>query len=89
MGTTTPVVIVITVADSFCHCDSPPAFDGAQLLRAQLCNNAAEDLPTSAAAAKPGAKRPFMIIGRESYSAYVRLSPRAGAAAPPGCASPG
>ncbi len=57
----------------FAIADSQPAFDGAELLRSELSNNAAGDLIANSADAKPVSMRPFMSIDKESYSTYVQL----------------
>ena len=57
----------------FAVADAQPAFDKAELLRAQLANNAAGDSIATSAEGKPVSMRPFMSINEESYSTYVRL----------------
>lgn len=57
----------------FAVADSQPAFDKAELLRAQLANNAAGDSIATSADGKSISMRPFMSINDESYSAYVVL----------------
>jgi DUF1680 family protein len=57
----------------FAAADSQPSFDKAELLRAQLANNAAGDSLATAADGKPVSMRPFMSIKDESYSTYVLL----------------
>ena len=57
----------------FAVADSQPAFDKAELLRAQLVNNAEGDSIATAADGKPISMRPFMSIDKESYSTYVLL----------------
>lgn len=57
----------------FAAADSQPSFDKAELLRAQLANNAAGDSLATAADGKPISMRPFMSIKEESYSTYVSL----------------
>jgi DUF1680 family protein len=58
----------------FAVADSQPTFDRAELLRAQMANNAAGDSVAASAEGKPISMRPFMSINEESYSTYVRLS---------------
>jgi uncharacterized protein len=57
----------------FAVADSQPSFDKAELLRAQLANNAAGDSLATSADGKPVSMRPFMSINDESYSTYVLL----------------
>jgi len=57
----------------FAVADSQPAFDKAELLRAQPVNNAEGDSIATAADGKPISMRPFMSIDKESYSTYVLL----------------
>ncbi len=57
----------------FAVADSQPAFDGAELLRAQLTNNAAGDSIAKSVDGKEVSMRPFMSIDKESYSTYVLL----------------
>ncbi|MGA8313143.1 MAG: beta-L-arabinofuranosidase domain-containing protein, partial [Terriglobales bacterium] len=57
----------------FAVADSQPAFDRAELLRAQLANNAAGDSVATSADGKSISMRPFMAINEESYSTYVLL----------------
>jgi DUF1680 family protein len=57
----------------FAMADSQPAFDKAELLRAQLANNAAGDSIATSADGKSISMRPFMSINDESYSTYVVL----------------
>ena len=57
----------------FAVADSQPAFENAELLRAQLANNAAGDSIATSAEGKPVSMRPFMSINEETYSTYVRL----------------
>jgi DUF1680 family protein len=57
----------------FAAADSQPSFDKAELLRAQLPNNAAGDSLATAADGKRISMRPFMSIKDESYSTYVSL----------------
>jgi DUF1680 family protein len=57
----------------FAIANSQPAFDGAELLRSQLSNNAAGDLIANSVEATPVSMRPFMSIDKESYSTYVQL----------------
>ena len=57
----------------FAVADSQPAFDKAELLRAQPVNNAEGDSIATAADGKPISMRPFMSIDKESYSTYVQL----------------
>jgi len=57
----------------FAVADSQPAFEGAELLRAQLTNNAAGDSIAKSVDGKPVSMRPFMSIDKESYSTYVLL----------------
>ena len=57
----------------FAVADSQPAFDKAELLRAQLANNAAGDSTATSADGKSISMRPYMSIKDESYSTYVRL----------------
>ena len=53
--------------------DSQPGFDKAELLRAQLVNNAAGDSTATSADGNSISMRPYMSIKDESYSTYVRL----------------
>lgn len=57
----------------FAVADAQPAFDQAELLRAQLVNNSAGDSIATAGDGKPISMRPFMSINDESYSTYVLL----------------
>jgi DUF1680 family protein len=57
----------------FAVADSQLAFDGAELLRAQLANNAAGDSIAKSVEGKAVSMRPFMSIDKESYSTYVLL----------------
>ena len=57
----------------FAVADSQPAFEKAELLRAQLANNAAGDSIATSADGKSISMRPFMSINDESYSTYVVL----------------
>ena len=57
----------------FAVADSQPAFEKADLLRAQLTNNAAGDSMATSADGRSVAMRPFMSIQEESYSTYVVL----------------
>jgi hypothetical protein len=57
----------------FAVADSQPAFDGAELLRAQMTNNAAGDSIAKSVDGKEISMRPFMSIDKESYSTYVLL----------------
>jgi len=57
----------------FAVADSQPAFEKAELLRAQSANNAVGDSIATSAEGKPISMRPFMSINGESYSTYVRL----------------
>ena len=57
----------------FAVADSQPAFDGAELLRAKLANNAAGDSIAKSSDGKEVSMRPFMSIDKESYSTYVLL----------------
>lgn len=57
----------------FAVADSQPAFDGAELLRAQLTNNAAGDSIAKSVDGKEVSMRPFTSIDKESYSTYVLL----------------
>ena len=57
----------------FAVADSQPSFDKAELLRAQLTNNAAGDSLATSAGGKQISMRPFMSIKDESYSTYVSL----------------
>jgi uncharacterized protein len=57
----------------FAVADSQPAFEKAELLRAQATNNAAGDSIATSTEGKPVSMRPFMSINEESYSTYVRL----------------
>jgi uncharacterized protein len=57
----------------FAVADSQPGFDKAELLRAQLANNAAGDSTATSTDGKSISMRPYMSIKDESYSTYVRL----------------
>ncbi len=57
----------------FAVADAQPAFEKAELLRAQLADNPAGDSIATSADGKPISMRPFMNINDESYSTYVRL----------------
>ncbi len=57
----------------FAVADSQPAFDSAELLRAQMTNNAAGDSIAKSVEGKSVSMRPFMSIDKESYSTYVLL----------------
>lgn len=57
----------------FAVADTQPAFDGAELLRARLTNNPAGDSMAKSVDGKLVSMRPFMSIGKESYSTYVLL----------------
>jgi len=57
----------------FAVADAQPAFEKAELLRAQATNNAAGDSLATSAEGKQISMRPFMNIDKESYSTYVLL----------------
>ena len=57
----------------FAVADAQPAFEKAELLRAQATNNATGDSLATSADGKQISMRPFMNIDKESYSTYVLL----------------
>ena len=57
----------------FAVADAQPGFDKAELLRAQLANNASGDSIATSADGKQTSMRPYMSIKDESYSTYVQL----------------
>jgi DUF1680 family protein len=57
----------------FAIADSQPRFERGELLRARAANHEAGDWLATSAEGQTVAMRPFMNIGQEKYSTYVRL----------------